>query len=59
LAWLALPGYRTSYDVSVYLPDQAPSNIGYAAANATFSRARLNPELLMVEADHDLRNPPT
>lgn len=54
---LALPGYKTSYDVSVYLPDRAPSNIGYAAAERHFSKARLNPELLMIEADHDLRNP--
>jgi RND superfamily putative drug exporter len=54
---LALPGYKTSYDVGVYLPDRAQSNIGYAAAERHFSKARLNPELLMIEADHDLRNP--
>ena len=39
------------------MPDRAPSNIGYAAAERHFSKARLNPELLMIEADHDLRNP--
>jgi RND superfamily putative drug exporter len=54
---LALPGYKTSYDVGVYLPDDAPSNIGYAAAERHFSKARLNPELLMIDTDHDLRNP--
>ncbi len=54
---LALPGYKTSYDVGVYMPDRAPSNIGYAAAERHFSKARLNPELLMIQADHDLRNP--
>jgi RND superfamily putative drug exporter len=54
---LALPGYKTSYDVGSYLPASAPSNIGYAAAERHFSKARLNPELLMIEADHDLRNP--
>jgi RND superfamily putative drug exporter len=54
---LALPGYKTSYDVSRYMPASAPSNVGYAAAERHFSKARLNPELLMVEADHDLRNP--
>ncbi|AEV76796.1 putative RND superfamily drug exporter [Mycolicibacterium rhodesiae NBB3] len=54
---LALPGYKTSYDEGVYLPDRAQSNIGYAAAERHFSKARLNPELLMIEADHDLRNP--
>ena len=54
---LALPGYKTSYDVGTYLPDDAPSNIGYAAAERHFSKARLNPELLMIDTDHDLRNP--
>jgi putative drug exporter of the RND superfamily len=54
---LALPGYKTSYDVGAYMPDDAPSNIGYAAAERHFSKARLNPELLMIDTDHDLRNP--
>ncbi len=40
-----------------YLPDRAPANVGYAAAERHFSKARLNPELLMIETDHDLRNP--
>lgn len=53
----ALSGYKVSYDVSQYMPGSAPSNVGYAAAERHFSKARLNPELLMVEADHDLRNP--
>ena len=53
----ALPGYKTSYDVSQYMPASAPSNVGYAAAEQHFSKARLNPELLMIETDHDLRNP--
>ena len=53
----ALPGYKVSYDVSRYMPASAPSNVGYAAAERHFSKARLNPELLMIEADHDLRNP--
>ena len=54
---LALPGYTTSYDARSYMPASAPANIGYAAAERHFSKARLNPELLMIEADHDLRNP--
>ena len=53
----SLSGYKVSYDVSPYMPDDAPSNVGYAAAERHFSKARLNPELLMVETDHDLRNP--
>ncbi len=54
---LALPGYKTSYDTRPYMPANAPANIGYAAAERHFSQARLNPELLMIEANHDLRNP--
>ena len=54
---LALPGYTTSYDTRPYMPADAPANVGYAAAERHFSPARLNPELLMIEADHDLRNP--
>jgi RND superfamily putative drug exporter len=54
---LALPGYQTSYDARPYMPADAPANIGYAAAERHFSQARLNPELLMVEADHDMRDP--
>ena len=54
---LALPGYKTSYDARPYMPASAPANVGYTAAERHFSRARLEPELLMVETDHDLRNP--
>jgi RND superfamily putative drug exporter len=54
---LALPGYKTSYDSKPYLPASTPANVGYAAAERHFSQARLNPELLMIEADHDMRDP--
>ncbi|OBK43430.1 RND family transporter [Mycobacterium sp. 1081908.1] len=54
---LALPGYKTSYDTRPYMPTSAPANIGYTAAERHFSRARLEPELLMVETDHDMRDP--
>ncbi|MDH6199113.1 RND superfamily putative drug exporter [Mycobacterium frederiksbergense] len=54
---LALPGYKTSYDARPFLPASAPANVGYTAAERHFSEARLNPELLMVETDHDMRNP--
>ena len=53
---LTLPAYQTSYDTRPYMPASAPANVGYAAAERHFSEARLNPELLMIEADHDLRN---
>ena len=54
---LALPGYKTNYDSRKYLPTWTPANIGYAAADRHFSQARMNPELLLVETDHDMRNP--
>ncbi|MGB8501494.1 RND family transporter, partial [Mycobacterium sp.] len=54
---LALPGYKTSYDSRHYLPAYAPAVVGYAAAERHFTQARLNPELLMIETDHDMRNP--
>ena len=54
---LALPGYKTSYDTRPYIPATAAANVGYTAAERHFSRARLEPELLMIESDHDLRNP--
>ncbi|WAC93361.1 RND family transporter [Mycobacterium sp. Aquia_213] len=54
---LTLPGYKTDYDTRHFLPSDTPANIGYAAADRHFNQARLNPELLMIETDHDLRNP--
>ncbi len=54
---LALPGYKTSYDQRRYLPADTPANLGYAAAERHFSAARLNPELVMIETDQDLRTP--
>src|SRR5271163_2087267 len=54
---LALPGYKTDYDTRHFLPQDTPANVGYAAADRHFNQARLNPELLMIETDHDMRNP--
>ena len=53
---LTLPGYKTNYNDRSYLPADIPANEGYAAADRHFSQARMNPELLMIESDHDLRN---
>ena len=53
---LALPGYRTDYNDRHYLPPDIPAAEGYAAAERHFPAARLSPEMLMLEADHDLRN---
>jgi RND superfamily putative drug exporter len=52
---LALPSYKTSYNDRHYLPADIPANEGYAAADRHFSQARMNPELLLVETDHDVR----
>jgi RND superfamily putative drug exporter len=54
---LALPGHKTDYDNRHFLPADTPANVGYAAADRHFDQARLNPELLLIETDHDLRNP--
>jgi len=54
---LALPSYKPGYNDRNYLPPDIPANIGYAAADRHFPQARMNPELLMVETDHDVRNP--
>ncbi|WP_333891513.1 MMPL family transporter [Mycolicibacterium gadium] len=53
---LALPGYKTDYDARHFMPEDTPANIGYAVADRHFDAARMNPELMMVESDHDLRN---
>ncbi|WP_319448863.1 MULTISPECIES: MMPL family transporter [unclassified Mycobacterium] len=54
---LTLPGYHTTYNDRIFLPDDVAANVGMAAADRHFSDAKMNPELVMVEADHDLRNP--
>ncbi|HOB48576.1 MAG TPA: MMPL family transporter [Mycobacterium sp.] len=53
---LALPGYRTDYNDRHYLPPDIPASEGFAAAERHFPAARLSPELLMLESDHDMRN---
>jgi RND superfamily putative drug exporter len=53
----ALPAYETGYNGRYYIPTDTPSNIGYQASDRHFPQARMEPELLMIEADHDLRNP--
>jgi putative drug exporter of the RND superfamily len=57
LGLLTLPGYKTSYNGRLYIPKNVPANLGYAAADRHFSQARMMPEVLMIESDHDMRNP--
>jgi putative drug exporter of the RND superfamily len=54
---LTLPGYQASYNDRLYIPHDIAANKGYDAAERHFSQARMMPEVMMVEADHDLRNP--
>ena len=53
---LALPGYKVSYNDGAYLPKDLPANVGMAAAERHFSKARMMPTILMIETDHDMRN---
>ena len=55
---LTLPNYKPSYDDQKFIPRDIPANVGYAAAERHFPESRMMmPEILLVEADHDLRNP--
>jgi RND superfamily putative drug exporter len=54
---LTLPGYKASYNDREYLPSFIPANQGLLAADRHFSQARMKPEILMIEANHDMRNP--
>jgi RND superfamily putative drug exporter len=55
---LTLPGYTPSYNDQKYIPKDIPANLGYEAAARHFPpSAMMAPEILLVEANHDLRNP--
>ena len=54
---LALPGYQTSYNDRLYIPKDLPANLGNAAADRHFSQSRMMPDILMIRADRDMRNP--
>jgi RND superfamily putative drug exporter len=54
---VTLPGYKTSYNDRLYIPKDIPANVGYAAADRHFSQARMMPEILVIESNHDMRNP--
>jgi putative drug exporter of the RND superfamily len=54
---LTLPGYQTSYNDRLYIPHNINANEGYDAAERHFSQARMMPEVMMIEANHDLRDP--
>lgn len=51
-----MPTMKVSYNDRFYVPEDLPSNIGYTAAERHFSAATMNPDILMIESDHDMRN---
>ena len=53
---VALPSYRMSYDDTRYIPQDIPANEGLQAAERHFSQARMSPDILLIESDHDMRN---
>ena len=53
---LIMPSMKVSYNDRFYIPRDLPSNIGYEAAERHFSAATMNPDILMIESDHDMRN---
>lgn len=53
---LIMPSMKVSYNDRYYIPRDLPSNVGYAAAERHFSSATMNPDILMIESDHDMRN---
>lgn len=55
---LALPGYKVSYKDPSFIPQDTPANLGWAAAARHFPEARLLPEVVLIESDHDMRNSP-
>lgn len=54
---LTLPGYKPNFNDRLYIPKDIPGNLGYAAAERHFSQARMSPDILLLETDHDMRNP--
>ncbi|WP_085243280.1 RND family transporter [Mycobacterium europaeum] len=57
IGFVSLTTYVPNYNDQKFTPQDMQANIAYAAADRHFSQARMNPELLMVQADHDLRDP--
>ena len=55
---LTLPGYRPSYNDQQFIPKNISANQGFEAAKRHFPPSVMStPEVLLVEADHDLRDP--
>src|ERR1700678_2130271 len=57
IGFISLLTYVPRYNDEKFTPTDMPANVAMKAAERHFSQARMNPELLMLEADHELRNP--
>jgi RND superfamily putative drug exporter len=57
VGFISLLTYVPQYNDQKFTPADMPANLAMSVAERHFSQARMNPELLMLEADHDLRNP--
>ncbi len=57
IGFVALLTYVPQYNDQKFTPADMPANQAMGVADRHFSQARMNPELLMLEADHDLRTP--
>ena len=55
---LTLPGYQPSYSDQKFIPKDIPGNVGFEAAARHFPVSRMSsPDILLIEADRDMRNP--
>jgi putative drug exporter of the RND superfamily len=57
IGFISLLTYIPNYNDKKFTPPDIAANVSQTAAERHFTQARMNPELLMVEADHDVRNP--
>ncbi|ASW97951.1 MULTISPECIES: MMPL/RND family transporter [Mycobacterium avium complex (MAC)] len=57
LAALPLAGMRVGFNEPAATPSSTDSNRGYASADRHFSANALLPDVIAIQADHDLRNP--
>jgi putative drug exporter of the RND superfamily len=54
---IALPTYQPSYSDQKFIPANIPASVGLTAAARHFPQSRMTtPDILFIEADHDMRN---
>src|SRR5262249_37222160 len=57
IAILMIPSFQPSYNEQLAQPANSEANRGFAAADRHFPPNSMAPSILLVEADHDMRNP--